>query len=46
MVLDHSANYECGDTMSYTIENQKELLTEACQCQMLLDGNEDKLLDL
>jgi hypothetical protein len=30
--------------MIYTIENQKKLLADACQCQMLPDRNEDKLL--
>jgi hypothetical protein len=44
MVFKRRAEFGCGDTMIYTIENQKKLLADACQCQMLPDRNEDKLL--
>lgn len=39
MVSANRASIECGDTMIYTIENQKKLLADACKCQMLPDSN-------
>jgi hypothetical protein len=35
--LDHHADIEHGDAMIYVIENQKKLLADACQHQMLPD---------
>ena len=43
MVLGHRAEIERGDTMIYTIENQKKLLADACQYQTLADSSAGKL---
>lgn len=46
MVWVRHADCERGDTMIYTIRKWHLLLVDACQCQMLPDRSEDKLLVL